>query len=69
MVDFNKIKEHETSMDYHKDQSDYWWRRYLNNLKMIRRLREDNRKLRKLNVTMKEVVNDWVSDYFEGEGE
>ena len=64
MVDFKEIEQHETSMEYHKDQSNYWWFRYLNNLKMIRKLREENRKLRKLNVTMKEVVNEWVSDYF-----
>lgn len=66
-MDIVEIEKHETSMEYHKDQSNYWWRRYLSNLKMIRKLREDNRKLRKMNVTMKEVVDDWVGDYFEDE--
>lgn len=64
-MDLEQIRQAETSMEYWKDESLYWWRLYLSNLKMIRKLREDNRKLRNLNVTMKEVVNDWVSDYLQ----
>lgn len=66
-MDLSEIRKAETSLEYWKDESLYWWRLYLGNLKMIHKLREENRKIRKLNVTMKEVVSEWVADYFEDE--
>ena len=63
-MDLVKIKKAE-NIEHWREESLTWWRLYLGNLKMIRQLREENRHLRKLNVTMKEVVDDWVADYLD----
>ena len=61
-MDLNKIRQSETSKDYWKIQTMAWWRQYIKNVKQIKLLREQNRQLRKVNVTLKEVVNDYMED-------
>lgn len=47
-MDLTKIEQAETSLEYWKDESLTWWRMYLHNLCLIRKLRKDNRTLRLL---------------------
>ena len=47
MVDLEKIKQAEAQpTEYWRGQCMDWWRRYIKNVMIIRRLRSDNRKLR-----------------------
>jgi len=47
-MDLAKIEKAETSMEYWKDETNYWYRRYIRNLTMVKRLRAQNRILRQL---------------------
>ena len=53
-MDLAKIELSETSIKYWKEDSMYWWKRYLRNVAMVRRLRAQNRILRQL-------LSDYVS--------
>ncbi len=53
-MDLAKIKESETSMEYWKDESLLWWRMYLRNVMMLRKLRKENRHLR---ILLSDYVN------------
>ncbi len=48
MANLKEIRESEHSVDYWRDKTMYWWRRYLSNVKLIADLRRQNRKIRLL---------------------
>ncbi len=47
-MDLNKIYNAETSMDHWKDEALLWWKMYLRNVQLLRKVREQNRQLRLL---------------------
>ena len=61
MVDLAKIKRAE-GIEHWRQESLTWWRMYLKNLEMIRLLREQNRKIRKENCMLREVVTEYIME-------
>lgn len=53
-MDLSKIRLAEHSKDYWKDEGIYWWRRYLKNVIMLKKLRAENRQLR---ILLSDYVN------------
>ena len=58
MTTLNEIRRSEHDIEYWKEKSLYWWRRYLRNVRVISELRKQNRKIRLL-----------LSDYINAERE
>lgn len=47
-MNLNEIRRSETDVNYWKDKTMYWWKRYLKNVKLIAGLRRQNRQIRLL---------------------
>lgn len=64
MANLKEIRESEHSVDYWKQKSLYWWRRYLRNVKLIADLRRQNRKIRLL---LSDYVNAETQEFEDGD--
>jgi hypothetical protein len=48
MVDLDEVHRSETDMAYWKEQAMTWWRMYIRNVTVVKKLRNQNRVLRLL---------------------
>ncbi len=60
MANLKEIRKSEHSVDFWRDKTMYWWRRYLSNVKLIAALRRQNRQIRLL---LSDYVADEIKDF------